>query len=153
MPSPPYVTVHRRPLLRVTGIVAAGTLAGCTGRSSDGSSTPTRDPSQVTTTAGEEVTIRSAGVEFPEDGGPWVTYRLENEGSTDATVAVRTVISLEGGDSYEGRAFADVPAGGEVVIEYRIVEYSALPDASAEDVRRGHGSYEVYLNGEHRGSL
>lgn len=153
--------MERRPFLRVSGIVVAGTLAGCTDRSGDGSATPTRDgpstpthdPSQVTTTAGEEVTITSAGVEFPNDGGPRVEYRLRNEGSTDATVAVRTVLSLEGGDSYEGSAFADVPAGGEVVVEYQIVEYSALPDAAAEDVRRGHGTYEVYLNGERRGSL
>ena len=145
--------MRRRPFLRVAGIVAAGTLAGCTDRSADGSSTPTRDPAQVTTTAAEEVTIRSSEVEFPEDGGPHVTYRLRNEGSTDATVSVRTVLSLEGGDSYEGKAVADVPAGSEVVVDYRIVEYSALPDAAAEDVRHGRGAYEVYLNGEQRGGL
>lgn len=168
MPAP-SVDVYRRPFLRAVGIVAAGALAGCTDRSGDGSSTPTgdgssaptgdgpptptRDPSRVTTTAGEAVTIRSAAIEFPEDGGPWVRYRLRNEGSTDATVAVRTVLTLDGGDSYEGRAFADVPAGGEVVVEYRVVEYSVLPDVAAEDVRRGHGTYEVYLNGEQRGAL
>ena len=144
--------MRRRPFLRVTGIVATVTLAGCSALSGD-RSTPTRDPSQVTTTAGEDVVIHSAGVEFPEDGGPWVSYRLRNEGSTDATVAVRTVLSLEGGDSYEEKAIADVPAGGEVAVEYRIVEYSALPDAAAEDVRRGRGTYEVYLNGEQRGGL
>ena len=144
--------MERRPFLHVLGLVAAGTLAGCTDRSGDGSPTPTRDPEQVTTTAGEAVTIRSAGIEFPEDGGPWVTYRLRNEGSTDATVSVRTVLTVEGGERYEGRAFADIPAGEEVVVEYRIVEYSALPDAVADDVRRGHGTYEVYLNGEGRRS-
>lgn len=145
--------MRRRPLLRVTGIVAAGTLAGCTDRSGDGSSSPTRNPSQVTTTAGEEVTIRSARVEFPAEGGPHVIYRLKNEGSTDATVSVRTVLTLERGDSYEGTGVADVPAGGEVTVAYRVVEYSALPDAAAEDVRSGRGTYDVYLNGEQRGAL
>ena len=145
--------MERRPLLRAAGIVAAGTFAGCTDLSTDGSSTPTPEPSEVTTTAGEDVTIRSAGVEFPDDGGPWVTYELRNEGSTDATVSVRTVLSVEGGDSYEGRAVADVPAGGEVTVEYQVVAYSALSDAAAEAVRRGHGTYEVYLNGEQRGGL
>ena len=145
--------MDRRRLLHVTGVVTAGLIAGCSDRGSDGADTPTREPTQVTTTAGEDVTIVSAGVQFPEDGGPRVNYHLRNEGATDATVSVRTVLTLEGGDSYEGRAFADVPAGREVVLEYRIVEYSALPDAAASDVRRGRGTYEVYLNGESRGSL
>lgn len=145
--------MRRRPLLRVAGIAAVGTLAGCTDRLGGGSSTPTRDPSRVTTTAGQDVTIRSSRVEFPEEGGPSVDYQLGNEGSTDATVEVRTVLSIEGGGNYEQTAVADVPAGGEVSVGYRIVEYSALPNGAAEEVRRGRGTYEVYLNGEQRGGL
>ena len=145
--------MRRRRFLSVAGFVAASALAGCNDRPAGGSTTPTPEPSQVTTTAGEEVSIVSSSVDFSAEDGPRVTYRLVNEGSTDATVSVRTVLSLEGGDSYEGRAFADVPAGGEVLLQYRVVEYAALPDAAAEDVRRGHGSYEVYLNGEPRGGL
>ena len=145
--------MDRRRFLHLTGVVTAGILAGCSDSSGDGPSTPTPEPSQVTTTAGEAVSIVSAGIDFPADGGPRVNYRLRNEGSTAATVSVRTVLTLEGGDSYEGRAYADVPAGGEVVLEYRIVEYSALPEAAASDVRQGRGTYEVFLNGESRGSL
>lgn len=144
--------MHRRGLVLAIGAVLGVGASGCLDDAEDGSSpTPTRDPTRVTTTAGEDVRILASSVIFDEElDGPRVNYRLSNDGSADETVAVRTVMVVEGGGRHEETAYVDVPAGDEVVVEYRIVQYSALSDAEARAVRRGDAAFEVYVNGERR---
>ena len=73
-----------------------------------------------------------------------------DSGSTDATVEIRTVLSIEDGGTYEASAYVDVPPGGELFVEYPLVRYEELSAAEEEAVRRGNAEFETYVNGERR---
>jgi len=108
----------------------------------------------VTTTSadGIEIPVAQIVVRDGEDG-PRVYYRFENTGSTDATIEVTTVLHVEDGGSYEASAYVDVPAGGEVFLEYRLVDWESLSDAERRNVRQGNADFDVYLNGEERADV
>lgn len=144
--------MRRRRFLGVLAASGVGSVPGCLGGGGDrGTTTARLDPSRVTTTGAAAVDVIVAQVVVREaDDGPRVHYRLRNDGSGDATVAVRTVLSIEGGGTYEATGYADVAAGGEVVLEYRLVEYDVLTDAERENVRLGNADFDVYVNGERR---
>ena len=109
------------------------------------------DPTQVTTTGGDDVEILVAQVVIrAEDDGPRIYYQLRNDGSGDATVAVRTVLHIDQGGTYEATAYTDVEAGQEIFLEYRIVRYEALTSTERENVRRGEADFDTYVNGERR---
>lgn len=142
--------MRRRALLRLAGAGGLGGLAGCLGRL-DARSTPTPTAAPVTTTSAEDVAVtRGEVVVGDDDDGPRVSYRLRNGGTADATVAVRTVLHVEAGGTYEATGYADVPAGGEVFLEYEVVPWSALATDEERAVRQGESHVEVYVNGEHR---
>lgn len=143
----------RRTLLLAAGASAALVLAGCAGGGGDGVTTA-RDPAQVTTTRGDDVEILVAQVVVrQDDDGPRVRYRLRNEGDADATIAVRTVLAIEEGGTYEATALVDVPAGDEVTIEYRVVTYDELTAAEETNVRQGNTDFSVYVNGRERAGV
>ena len=144
--------MRRRRLLGAAATTGLAAIAGCLGGSGDrGTTTGSLDPTQVTTTGGDDVEVVVAQVVIREDDeGPRINYRLRNGGEGDATVAVRTVLSIEGGGTYEKTAYADVSAGGEVVLEYPVVRYDELSTAEAQNVRRGDANFETYVNGERR---
>lgn len=139
----------------LVGLAGLAGLAGCLGGPGGGGArTGTPDPIQVTTTGGEDVEILVAQVVIrQEDDGPRVHYRLRNDGGEDATVAVRTVLRIDQGGTYEATAYADVPQGQEVVLEYRVVRYDELTTAERENVRRGDADFDVYVNGEPRSGV
>ena len=134
--------------------VAVGTLAGLAGCGGPGGTTTTTeplDPSQVTTTGGEAVELLSAQIVIREgDAGPHVSSRLRNDGAEVATVAVRTVLEIEDGGTYEATAYTDVGAGEEIFLEYQLVSYDALTETERTNVRRGNADFSVYVNGERR---
>lgn len=147
--------MRRRRFVGGAGLVGLVGLAGCLGGPGGGGArTGTPDPTQVTTTGGERVDVLVAQVVIREaDDGPRMHYRLRNDGGEGATVAVRTVLTIEQGGTYEATGYADVPAGGEVVLEYRVVRYDALSAAERENVRRGDADFVVYVNGEPRSGV
>lgn len=137
--------------------VLAGTalLLGLTGCASDGDgsgpSTTAGTAVPVTTTSADEIEIPVAQLVVRDgEDGPRVYYRLENSGSTDATIEVTTVLHVEDGGSYEASAYVDVPAGSEVFLEYRVVDWGSLSEVERRNVRAGNADFEVYLNGEER---
>ena len=134
------------------GSLAIAGLSGCLGRGRDsGTTTEPLEPSQVTTTGGADVEILVAQIVIREaDAGPHVYYRLRNDGAADATVAVRTVLDIEGGGTYEATAYTDVGAGAEIFLEYQLVRYDALSEVEQTNVRRGDATFVVYVNGERR---
>lgn len=144
--------MSRRRFIGAVAASGAALLAGCLSVGERrGTTTTSLDSTQVTTTGGDEVEVLLAQVVIREaDDGPRIHYRLWNAGSGDATVEVRTVLRIEDGDAYEATGYADVPAGGEVVLEYRVVEYDALTGVERENVRRGNADFDVYVNGEPR---
>lgn len=142
--------VKRRQLL--AGSVVLVGLAGCTdGGTRDGPRTTGQSAAPVTTTSADGIEIPVAQIVFRDgEDGPRVYYRFENTGSTDATIEVTTVLHVEGGGSYEASAYTDVPAGGEVFLEYRIVEWGALSVAEEDAVRQGDMTFDTYVNGDER---
>lgn len=142
--------VNRRQLLAGSAVLVG--LAGCTGGGSwDGPRTTGQPPAPVTTTSADGIEIPVAQIVVrDDDDGPRVYYQFENIGSTDATIEVTTVLHVEGGGSYEASAYTDVPAGGEVFLEYRIVEWEALSVAEGDAVRRGDMTVDTYVNGDER---
>lgn len=96
----------RRGFVGALGALTVSALAGCLGGGGDrGTTTTTLDPSRVTTTGGDGVEVLAAQMVVREaDAGPRVRYRLRDDGGTDATVAVRTVLAIEAGGTYEATA-------------------------------------------------
>jgi len=140
---------------RYVGAVAAAcvtAVSGCLAAGGDrGTTARTLDPAQVTTTGGAAVEILVAQVVIQEDDdGPRIYYQLRNDGSEDATVAVRTVYRIDGAGTYEATAYTDVGAGQEIFLEYRIVRYEALTADERARVRRGEADFDTYVNGEPR---
>lgn len=148
--------MRRRSFLRgglgFSGASLAATLAGCGGRNGGrGTTRSDLDPAELTTTGGDDVVILVAQVVIRErEDGPRIYYRLRNDAETDATVEIRTVLSIEDGGTYEASGFVDVPAGGEMFVEYPIVRYEELSAAEEAAVRRGGATFETYVNGERR---
>ena len=141
-----------RGVLGFAGASLAAPLAGCGGR--DGARGTTRsdlDPTELTTTGGGDVVILVAQVVVRErQDGPRIYYRLENDGEADATIEIRTVLSIEDGGTYEASAYVDVPTGGEMFVEYPLVRWAELSAAEEAAVRRGDATFETYVNGERR---
>ena len=133
-------------------MVGLAAVSGCLAADRDrGTTARTLDPTQVTTTGGADVEILVAQVVIREaDDGPRIYYRLRNDGSEDATVAVRTVLRIDEGGTYEETAYTDVNAGQEIFLEYRVVRYSVLTETERENVRRGGANFDTYVNGERR---
>lgn len=147
--------MRRRACLRLALVPVAASLAGCGGRDGvRGTTSADLDPSEVTTTGGEDVEVRLGQVILGgREDGPRIHYRLRNDGDGDATVEVRTVLAIRGGGTYEASAVVDVPAGGEVFVEYTLVRYEELSSAEEEAVRRGETTFETYVDGERREGL
>lgn len=142
--------VKRRQLLAGSAVLVG--LAGCTRGGSRGGPRTTGQPAApVTTTSADAIEIPVAQIVI-RDGvdGPRVYYQFENTGSTDATIEVTTVLHVDAGGSYEASAYTDVPAGGEVFLEYRIVEWETLSVAEREAVERGDMTFDTYVNGDER---
>ena|GEM_PF-4898261 len=145
--------MKRRRVLAGTFILLP--LAGCAGGgdgSRPGTTAGTAVPVTTTSADGIEIPVAQIVVRDGEDG-PRVYYRFENTGSTDATIEVTTVLHVEDGGSYEASAYVDVPAGGEVFLEYRLVDWESLSDAERRNVRQGNADFDVYLNGEERADV
>ena len=124
-------------------------MAGCLGGAGDDAPTTTLDPDRVTTTGGDAIEVVVAQIVIREsDDGPHVHYRLRNDGVEDATLELRTVLQIESGGTYEATAYADVLAGEEAVVEYRLVRYDGLTGEERTNVRRGNADFELYVNGE-----
>ena len=142
----------RRPFVGIAVISVALGLAGCLGRESDrGTTTSKLGDEQVTTTAGERVEVLLARVAIREGAnGPRVSYRLRNAGAEDATVALRAVLRVAGGGTYERTNYVDVPAGDEVVVGYRVATWEELGEADEGRVRRHEAELDTYVNGERR---
>lgn len=143
--------MRRRRFVGLGCAVLAG-LSGCLDGGDDaGTTTEPLDPSQVTTTGGADVEVLVAQIVIREgDAGPHVYYQLRNDGAEDATVAVRTVLDIDGGGTYEATGYTDVGAGQEVFLEYQLVRYDALTETERTNVRRGNADFETFLNGERR---
>ena len=142
--------MKRRRVLAGTALLLG--LAGCAGGGDGSDPTPTAGPAvTVTTTSADGIEIPVAQIVIRDgEDGPRVYYRLENTRSTDATIEVTTVLHVEGGGSYEASAYVDVPAGGEVFLEYRLVTWAALSETERQNVRQGNADFDVYLNGDER---
>ena len=142
--------MERRRFLGLCALVGFAAAAGCSTGDGTGDDTPP-DDAQVTTTGGAEIEFTLAQVVVRDDlDGPAVNYRLRNDGDEDATVKVRTVLSIEGGNAYEQAAYLSVPAGDEVTVMYVVVDEERLTDDERRRIGQGDVSFETYLNGERR---
>lgn len=144
--------VARRRFVRLASVSIPLGLGGCLGRDPGrGTTTSTLEPRQVTITTGDGVEILVARVVTRDDAvGPIASYRLRNVGDADETVALRTVLHVAEGGTYEATTHVDVPAGGQVTVGYPVATWSELDDGETESVRRGDGDFDVYVNGERR---
>lgn len=144
--------MHRRSYLRLGLTPLVAVLAGCGGHDEGrATTTATLEPSELTTTGGDDVEVLVAEVVIRErDDGPRVYYRLRNDGDEDATVQIRTVLGVEGSGTYDASVYVDVPAGQEMFVEYSLVRWAELSAAEEEAVRRGDATLSVFVNGQER---
>ena len=144
--------MRRRRYVGAVAAVCVTAVSGCLAAGGDrGTTARTLEPAQVTTTGGDDVEILVAQVVIREDDdGPRIYYQLRNDGSEDATVAVRTVLHVDQGGTYEATAYTDVQAGQEIFLEYRIVRYEALTADERALVRHGDTDFDTYVNGKPR---
>lgn len=133
------------------GSASVVALAGCSAGGGPGTDTP-RSPARVTTTSADGIEVLVAQIAIGSDAtGPDAYYRLRNAGDADATIRIETVLVIEDGGTYSSFAVVTVPAGDEVTVRYRIVEFADLSEAERAKVRRGEGvDFDVFVNGRER---
>lgn len=142
--------MERRTVLAFAAGGLAG-LAGCSGGPAPGSNGTPRPPAQVTTSSAEGIEVLLSQIAIaPDAAGPDAYYRLRNTGGQDATIDVRTVLAIVGGDTYSASAVVTVPAADEVTLRYRIVRFDELTEAERTNVRQGDVIVDVYINGQRR---
>lgn len=138
-----------RPSLLVLGTVLTIAMTGCLSGPT-GDVAPTAVP--VTTSSADDVAVVGLQLSVRDDAdGPLSQVTLRNDGASEATVKVETVLTFDTGATHAGGSVVTLPAGDESMVEYLVVSYDELSDAERELVRTGDGvTIELRLNGQPR---